>query len=228
MSDATAAAVAAAAAASNDNKDIQQADTNQDSSTWTCDGCTFINQNDDLTCVMCFRTPTKTKDKPVVWSWLAGQEWILYDDSTSEQLENAFQNDESLVQLTKGYFKQNKGYYVELNSDHKPRKHHKIHTTTTTTTLLSNTSNSSTSNAQQETSQKKKKQKRSFRIYQQINSSSGFMRRVRRIANDDNSLFVKLDPTTLAKDDICSGKQFFLLRFKGKGNTFLSSPARVI
>ncbi|PRP77547.1 phosphatidylinositol 4-kinase [Planoprotostelium fungivorum] len=83
--------------------------------TWSCERCTFINLDYDLTCNACYLVRTDTKDVEVTWQWAADPtQWIPYDMESNMQIEEAFQNGDQEVALSKGWFKNNGGYILYL------------------------------------------------------------------------------------------------------------------
>ena len=60
-------------------------------SDWVCERCTWRNGVSDLTCGMCYGVRASSRDVPVVWQWLAGEEWIPYDQHSIQQIEDAYQ-----------------------------------------------------------------------------------------------------------------------------------------
>eukprot|EP01083_Nonionella_stella_P143826 447825_1 len=52
----------------------------------------------------------------VAWEWKTDKGWAAYDDPTTRQIENAFQeNPKGSVTLSKGYFASNSGYILSFD-----------------------------------------------------------------------------------------------------------------
>jgi len=155
---------------------------------WECDKCTFINEGHDLTCQMCYQVRSSTRSLPYTWQWLAEVDWIPFDADSNEQLEAAYQARKSEVSLDRGWFRDKRGAYTVYFTY---KSQHSSDAAAADGVGASSTHSPSPSNS-------------NTASFVQVNRRSGMRRRVRRIATDEESLFVLIPPSSCQRGQSCS------------------------
>ena len=161
--------------------------TDEPSGSWDCDKCTFVNSADSLTCEMCYQVRSSTRDLPYTWQWLAQVDWIPYDAPSNDQIESAYQSllsgssdAKNVIPLNKGWFAHKRGEYSIKFHQIKERPREASGEDSTHTPS-----------------------KAAF-TFTQLNNFSGMIRKVRRLANDDQQLFQVIPPSATQRGEKCS------------------------
>merc|ERR1712228_449368 len=78
---------------------------------WNCERCTYLNDANELHCVICFFSRFEVKNLPAQWQWKAADRWITYGIPSMQQIENAHKNGMKEIALTKGWFAKQPNVY---------------------------------------------------------------------------------------------------------------------
>lgn len=183
------------------------ADAAPNESEWSCDKCTFVNSVDDLTCTMCFQVRTSTRALPYTWQWLAQVDWITYDAPCNEQIEAAYQSGAASVNLTRGFCATKKGEYTILFG-RKPAPHAKPLRRRSSGAQegerAEGEDGGSSGSMFDAAPAAASPAAATVPAFTQRNNHSGMVRKVRRLANDDDRMFVVRPPSQVAQGERCS------------------------
>jgi len=173
---------------------------------WSCDKCTFVNSVDDLTCTMCFQVRSSTRALPYTWQWLAQVDWITYDAPCNEQIEAAYQSGAASVALTKGFCAARKGEYT-IHFGRKPVPGAKPVRRRVSAPRAGDAAGENEGEGEgmsDAPAAAGSVAPATVPAFTQRNNHSGMVRKVRRLANDDDALFVVLKPSCVAQGERCS------------------------
>jgi len=85
---------------------------------WTCEMCTMANEPGNMVCFMCQSPRIQLKDLSVKWEWHPNpDQWLAYDLDSIMEIENAYKNEETSVNLTRGWFAAHRGYIIDFSKN---------------------------------------------------------------------------------------------------------------